>query len=171
MNPLVIHSDRITLKLLSREELVAWKEYPLAAEKMIGYPIDAEPIRDHLLFVFERKIENMNNDPENEKWLSYFALIFDNTIVGLIGPKGKPDENLEIEIGYGISKSYQNKGIMTEAVSAFCNHYFKNENVRSILAVTAPSNIASHKVLRKNGFFTYKSDNEEIHYKLTSLAV
>lgn len=169
MSPLVIHSDRISLQLLSRDELVAWKDHPLSAEKMIGYPIEAEPIRDHLLFVFEKKIENMDNDPENEKWLSYFAIIFDKTIVGLIGPKGKPDYNFEIEIGYGISKSYQNKGIMTEAVKAFCQHYFKNENVRNMIAVTAIANIPSQKVLLKNGFRTYKTDLEKIHYRLTGL--
>lgn len=99
-------------------------------------------------------------NPGSEMWNSYFAIIYSKTIVGLIGSKGEPIKGC-IEIGYGISDKYRNRGFMTEAVSIFCDWFFNNTEVKIIRAETDRSNISSQKVLIKNGF--KKIENGEFH--------
>jgi [ribosomal protein S5]-alanine N-acetyltransferase len=61
----------------------------------------------------------MKSDPGNDHWYSYFAIIREGKLIGMIGSKGKPDENNSIEVGYGISEKYFNNGFTTEALGYF----------------------------------------------------
>ncbi len=135
--------------LLSKYALEIWRDNPKKTEELLGYSIDSEEIEGDLRRAFNIKIENMNNDPGNEKWYSYFAMIVDSRIIGSIGAKGKPDKDGSIEIGYGISPNYEGNGYTTEAVSMFCHYYFSNHLVKAIKACTDLSNTASQKVIIK----------------------
>jgi [ribosomal protein S5]-alanine N-acetyltransferase len=158
MNTIRINGNNVSLLLLSKNILIKWLRDIHDAEVTIGYVIDSEPVEGHLKHVFELKINNLNDNPNNEIWFSYFAIIYLNTVVGLIGPKGKPINN-SIEIGYGLLNKYWNKGIMTESVSILCDWYFENTSVTVISADTDNTNISSQKVLIKNGFKLCKTDN------------
>lgn len=70
--------------------------------------------------------------------------------IGGIGFKNTPTERGEVEIGYGISRSYQGRGVATEAVTALCD--FALLGVRVVLADTDRENVASQRVLEKCGF-------------------
>lgn len=157
-----ITGKTINLKLLTKEELVTWLKDQKAAEVCIGYRIEAVKIEGPLLHAFEKKIENMDNDPGNEIWYSYYAIIYKKTIIGTIGPKGKPDSNNNIEIGFGISEKYRNKGMATEAAGLFCEWYFENTTIKAIIAETAKENRASQKVLKKNSFQILKEEKSTI---------
>ena len=65
---------------------------------------------------------------------------------------GEPNENGEIEIGYGTYEEFQNRGFMTEAVDGMIQWAKKQPAVKSIIADTDKSNTASYLVLLKNGF-------------------
>jgi ribosomal-protein-alanine N-acetyltransferase len=70
------------------------------------------------------------------------------TVVGQLGEKGAPDA-LEIqEIGYGFG--VQSRGFATEAVGALATHLLSFR--QGVSAHTEPDNIASQRVLAKNGF-------------------
>jgi RimJ/RimL family protein N-acetyltransferase len=125
---------------------------------------------DYLLFVFNKKIENMEKNPGNEKWFSYYAIIKNDCIIGLIGPKGKPI-NDGIEIGYGINEKYSNQGYMSEAIKIFCDYYFNNENIECIIADTSIDNIGSQKVLLKNKFLIKEKNNENITFELRKISL
>lgn len=71
-------------------------------------------------------------------------------LIGGIGFKSSPDERGEIEIGYGISGSYQARGVATEAVLALCE--FAQRRTVVVLAETDRENVASQRVLEKCGF-------------------
>ncbi|SOC23383.1 ribosomal-protein-alanine N-acetyltransferase [Ureibacillus xyleni] len=73
----------------------------------------------------------------------------DNTIIGDIGFKGKPDSENTIEVGYGMIPSAQNKGYATEAVSEIIKWAFSFENVEKIVAECFNDNLASIRVLEK----------------------
>ncbi len=166
MEEIRIRGNKVTLTLLSKIALETWRDDSKKAEQLFGYSIDSEEIEGNLQRAFNIKIENMNNDPGNEKWYSYFALIVDGRIIGTIGAKGKPDKDGIIEIGYGISPKYERNGYTTESVSIFCHYFFSNHLVKAIKACTDISNSASQRLLIKNGFDYLGIENGEKVYML-----
>lgn len=73
-------------------------------------------------------------------------------LIGIIGHYKIQPENHRCEIGYMILKKYWGKGIVTEAIDVVLKYGFEDLNMHSIEAVIDPENIASEKVLLKNGF-------------------
>ena len=58
----------------------------------------------------------------------------------------------DAEIGYLLTPEYESKGIMTEATRQFCELVFDTLNLRRITSKVCVPNIASWRVLEKNGF-------------------
>ncbi|WP_341398813.1 GNAT family N-acetyltransferase [Clostridium cadaveris] len=57
-------------------------------------------------------------------------------MVGAADFKDIPNQNGEVEIGYGLGKEFEHNGYMTEAVKAMCELALKQEGVRNIIAET-----------------------------------
>ena len=72
--------------------------------------------------------------------------------IGLLGIFKIYEENFRAEIGYMILPDYHNQGIVTEALEAIIKYGFDVMNLHSLEAIIDPQNIASEKVLLKNGF-------------------
>ncbi|MDX8045867.1 GNAT family N-acetyltransferase [Gracilibacillus sp. S3-1-1] len=89
-----------------------------------------------------------------------------NTIIGDIGFKGKPNEQQTIEVGYGIVPSEQGNGYATEAVAAIIEWACSSKKVRTITAQCQRENIPSNKVLMKLGFQHIKSENDMLKWAL-----
>jgi [ribosomal protein S5]-alanine N-acetyltransferase len=87
----------------------------------------------------------------------------ERTAVGLMGFKGQPDANQSIEIGYGINASHHRQGIATEAVGALVDWTLESGFAKRVTAETLETNLASGRVLEKNGFtrFGERFDTEE----------
>ena len=58
----------------------------------------------------------------------------------------------DAEIGYLLTPEYESGGIMTEATILFCELVFDTLNLRRITSKVCVPNIASWRVLEKNGF-------------------
>ena len=56
------------------------------------------------------------------------------------------------EVGYALSTAYQAQGLMTEALAQLLEDLFSNTNLERIEARCAIDNVASRRVLEKNGF-------------------
>jgi RimJ/RimL family protein N-acetyltransferase len=69
----------------------------------------------------------------------------------LIGMLAFQDDGL-LELGYWLAKPLWGQGVMTVAVRAACHHAFFVWDVDVILASCFVSNVASRRVLEKNGF-------------------
>ena len=164
MNQINIGNNNVSLSLLSKDDLSNWLEKGSKVGMISNLPVDTEEFDEYLKFVYQTKINNMEKDPGQEIWYSYYSIIFENRIIGTIGPKGKQDSTGTIEIGYGISEKYWNRGIITNAIGIFCDWYFKNTSINSIKAETNVTNIASQKVLIKNGFSITIKNNERITF-------
>jgi ribosomal-protein-alanine N-acetyltransferase len=72
--------------------------------------------------------------------------------IGIIGFFKTEKENFRTELGYMLFPEYHNKGYVTEAVNTLLNFAFNTLNFHSIQAIIDPKNLASEKVLLKNGF-------------------
>ena len=75
-----------------------------------------------------------------------------NCIVAELGFKGLPNSKGEIEIGYGTMPGQEKKGYMTEAVGGMLTWAASRPDVHCMLAETDENNLASIRIVQKNGF-------------------
>ena len=78
--------------------------------------------------------------------------------VGLMGSKGGPNEQGDLEIGYGLNLEHWGRGYATEALRALLPHWQATRGVRRVTAETSVSNAASARVLEKCGFVRVGED-------------
>lgn len=84
---------------------------------------------------------------------TYFAIEFDGELVGSIGLILQQDVyRKSAEIGYWIGEPFWGKGIASKAVELILDYGFKNLDIVRIFTGIFDYNIASQKVLIKNGF-------------------
>jgi predicted acetyltransferase len=120
-----------------------------------------DAIRNDLL----PKITDKTNDPlYHTMWLVVEKK--QSAIIGGICFHGEPDENGEVEIGYGTDEPFQNRGYMSETIAGFIHWIDKNKKARVIKAETESNNIASIRVLEKNGFKINQQTEGGLIFKL-----
>ena len=90
----------------------------------------------------------------------------ENVIIGDGGFKGIPNNNGEIELGYGIIKSKRRQGYAYEAVTSLIKWSLSQDNVKIITANCLKSNIASINLIKKLRMIEVKQDDELIYYAL-----
>ena len=106
------------------------------------------------------RLPNPYTEKDAEEWLKmvtdndtitgiYRAIVCDRKLIGSISVEKKDDD---AEIGYMLLNEYSNKGIGTEAVRQVCSIAFKILSLEQITANVFQPNIASIRVLLKNGF-------------------
>ncbi|HYN09410.1 MAG TPA: GNAT family N-acetyltransferase [Vicinamibacterales bacterium] len=73
----------------------------------------------------------------------------------------------EIEVGYAFSPAFWGQGLATE-VTAACIGYARDElRLKTIVAITAPANLASQRVLLKNGLvYDHETTIENVVWSL-----
>ena len=90
------------------------------------------------------------NDGKEGVWRS---IVLDGQIVGSISVESKADENYAVgAIGYMILTPFWSQGIGTEAVWQICGIAFRELALERIIGEVFPENLASARVLEKNGF-------------------
>ena len=98
-------------------------------------------------------INNIDAKIESKEGINWgITLKGDDTLIGIIGFYRINAENYRAEIGYILHPSQSGKGLISEAVKKLVTYGFNTMNLHSIEAVIAPENVASAKVLEKNGF-------------------
>jgi len=149
----MIETENLKIYAASQDEM----------EKFIELQTD-----DVLKAAYTEMLNGCIENPEQWEWYAIWMIeLKDGTHIGELCFKGL-DSNGVVEIGYGITKKYQDHGYATEAVKAISSWAFQEPKVSSIEAEIDEKNIASKKVLEKCGFiFTGKKGTEGLLYKLT----
>ena len=86
--------------------------------------------------------------------------------IGTAGFFGPPDASGEVTVGYGMVEPERGKGYGTEAVAALIEVCRAHAGVAAINADTDLDNIASQRVLEKNGFQRVRTTEELCYYTL-----
>ena len=90
------------------------------------------------------------NDGKEGVWR---AIVVDGQVVGSISVERMANENRSVgTIGYMILTPFWSQGIGTEAVRQICGSAFRELALERILGEVFPENLASARVLEKNGF-------------------
>ena len=75
-------------------------------------------------------------------------------------------ENNRAELGYWIAEKFWNKGYTTEAVNEILKFSFEELQLNKVIAVYVNTNIASGKIMEKNGMIKEgEFKNHDIKYK------
>lgn len=118
--------------------------------------VDRSYLSDRMPFPYE--------DSDAEWWLNmvrnaegtdglFRAVIVDGHVVGSVSVERKTDVyRIDGELGYMLLTDYWSHGITTKAISQVCKSAFDALGLGRITAHVFASNIASIRVLEKNGF-------------------
>ena len=144
-----LETERLILRRVDKndiKEVLALRSNP-ETMKYIPRPLlkNDEDALAHIAMIDE-KIESN----EGINWA--ITIKGDPKLIGVIGHYRIQKEHYRAEIGYMILPEYNGKGIVTEAVREAVKYGFEVMKLHSIEAVIEPDNLASAKVLEKNGF-------------------
>lgn len=144
-----IETERLLLRRLNEgdvDEVFAMRSNP-DVMKYIPRPIakTKEDALEHINMIEAKIIENTG--------INWGITIKGNPkIIGIIGHYRIQPENYRAEIGYMSLSEHNGKGYITEAIKAVVEYGFEQMKLHSIEAIIDPGNIASERVLQKNGF-------------------
>lgn len=152
---------------LTPNQLKLWIENIGALEQELNCSCKAEPMKGFFLTIVKGQLERTEKDSDHYLWHSFWLLIrkSDRIVVGSADFKNVPDENGEVEIGYGLGKEYEHNGYMTETVKTMCEWALQQESVLAVIAETELDGFASQRILEHCHFKKYK-EAETLWWKL-----
>ena len=140
----------------SRIQLKKWDLTDADDLSAIGNAVDRTFLSDRLPFPYTKEDADwwLNMIAEHEGKDGVFrAILLDDKIIGTISIEQKSGVyRKDAEIGYFLLTDNQSKGLMTEAVKQICEIAFSELDITRITGLVYEPNIASQKVLKKNGF-------------------
>jgi RimJ/RimL family protein N-acetyltransferase len=160
-NMFEIHTPRLRLIPLREPQLHLLTTQRSHLELELGlqphpFSLNAAPsfIEEFLQAIPAHVIPQMKEHPDDWLWHTHWLMVAktENVIVGGIGGSGLPDEEGKVMIGYFVDAQVENRGIGTEAVTAFTTWLFQHPQTEIIVADTLVDGIGSQQVLQKNGF-------------------
>jgi len=165
----MIETERLILKPLTYDQLVKYTKCDNSLEKELNLHETSRIISPELKEAFEQTIlPNVADKTKNYLFSTLWTAILkaENKMVGDLCIVGEPNEDGEIEIGYGTYDEFQGKGFMTEIVGGIIEWTKTQSNVKSVIASTDKTNTASFKVLEKNNFIKIGETETYLNWKL-----
>ena len=162
-------TQRLTLTALTADQLRQALSHPERLGASLNCLLAEGCFSDASRRAIYVKLDKMDQaDEPLHSWFTYWLIVLreEKVAAGLVGYKGAPDDNGEVEIGYGISPAYQGKGYMTEAVHGLVEWAFRQPGCGSVCAETLRTNIASQRVLQKNGFILTRETPVELYWRI-----
>ena len=127
----------------------------------VSRPVMAPAVVQHALRVKKQRL--INASAKEFAWHTYWLMVITSEPfgAGLIGFKGIPDNNGEVEIGYGIDAAWRNKGYTTEATRMLIDWALQQDTCLAVTAWSDKDNTASARVLQKAGMFVGRETEEQ----------
>ena len=145
----VLTTERLVLRELRSEDapaVFAMRSDPIVME-LVRRPLAASIDDAHALIA---KIKGIQAAHDGAQWA--ITLKGDDTFIGLIGLWRIVKEHHRAELGYTLSRAHWGRGILTEAIAPVLDQGFRTFGCHSVEAICDPRNVASMRVLEKNGF-------------------
>ena len=151
----MLETKRLLIKPLTYNQLIKYIKCNNSLEEELNLNKTSRTISVELKEAFEQTIlPNVKDTSKNYLFSTLWTAISkdESKMIGDLCIVGEPNEEGEIEIGYGTYDEFQNKGYMTEIVGGIIAWAKTQPAVKSIIASTEKTNTASFKVLEKNMF-------------------
>jgi RimJ/RimL family protein N-acetyltransferase len=150
-----IETNRLTIIPLTYDQLVKYIQVDNSLEDELNLNPTSRSISPELKEALEQTIlPAVADSDKNYLFSTLWTIILksENKMVGDLCFVGEPNDDGEIEIGYGTYESFRGKGFMTEAVGGLTGWAKKQPGVKAIVASTDKDNIASFTILTRNNF-------------------
>jgi [ribosomal protein S5]-alanine N-acetyltransferase len=144
-----IETDRLVLRHVVSEDLTAFYEIFSDPEVTLYTPRTPLQSLSEAEELFERMFTLTKQRPIS-RW--GIALKEDHTLIGLCGFISWEIRSRKAEVAYVLSRTWWNRGLMTEALQAVLAFGFATLQIHRIEALCEPQNLASAQVLKKCGF-------------------
>lgn len=151
----MLETKRLRFIPLTYDQLVQYAKADNSLERGLNLHDSNETLSPDLAEALEHAILPAVADPSKNYLYSTLWIAIskaENKITGALCMMGEPNENGEIEIGYGTYEAFRGRGIMTEMVAGIFEWAQTQPRVKSITASTDQTNAASYTVLLKNDF-------------------
>jgi ribosomal-protein-alanine N-acetyltransferase len=110
-----------------------------------------EPSRDETFFTVERQRERIEQGAEDDRWM--WAIVDDGAIAGLIALNDVLRGALQLaNVGYWVDRRHNGRGLASAALADVVDFAFGEAQLHRLEAGTQPDNLASQRVLERNGF-------------------
>ena len=144
-----LRTERLLLRPLSMsdaESMFAYRGDPEVARFQSWEPQSLEDVRAFLSAQHDR-------NPDEPGW-HQLAIVErrTGTLLGDIGVHLLESDPRQVELGFTLAPSAQNRGHATEAVRAVLHHLFGHHNKHRVFASTDPRNVRAIALLHRLGF-------------------
>ena len=144
-----LRTERLLLREVVKSDVQ--EVFYLRSNPVVLEYINREPARtEEDVIKFIDLVHNNRVNGEGIQWA--VTLHESDKLLGLISFWRLDKPNYRAEIGYVLHDSMQRKGIMNEALQAVARYAFREMKLHSIEANINPGNVASMRILEKNGF-------------------
>lgn len=151
---MLVNTERLELHALNAPQMRLWLGDLSALEKELSCSYKAEALEGIFLKIVEGQAVLTEENADKYYWHSFWFLIrkSDRVVVGSADFKAGPNENGEVEIGYGLGREFEHNGYMTEAVAAMSAWAKAQDGVSHVVAETDLDNAPSQNILKRCGF-------------------
>jgi [ribosomal protein S5]-alanine N-acetyltransferase len=165
----MIETERLILIPLTHEQLIKYMRLDNSLETDLNLNEASRTISPELKEALGQTIlPNVADKNKNYLFSTLWTVISkdENKMVGDLCFVGEPNEEGEVEIGYGTYEEFRKRGFMTEAVGGMIKWAEKQPNIRSIIASTEKSNIDSFSILERNNFIKFGETGTLYNWRL-----
>ena len=165
----MIETPRLILKPLTLEQLLKYVKCDNSLETELNLNECTRKISKQLEEALVQTIlPNVADNTKNYLYSTLWTAISkeENRMIGDLCIHGEPNAEGEIEIGYGTYAEFQGRGYMTEIVAGIIRWIKEQRVVNAVIATTEKTNVASFKVLEKNGFFKSGETETSFNWRL-----
>lgn len=160
----MIETPRLTLLPLSLDQLRLHITDNTQLEVSLGLMPGHREVDAYLLSVITHFTVPRLKDPANNPFYHTIWIAIDRNTRQIVADakfKGEPDDDdATVEIGYGTYPAFQGRGYMTELVGGLVRWASQQPGVERVVADTQVDNVASQRVLQKNGFEQFDQIDE-----------
>lgn len=164
----MIETKRLLLKPLTHDQLVKYLRCDQSLEKELNLADSSRTVSPELKEALEQTIlPNVADPTKNYLYGTLWTAISkaEQKMVGDLCIVGEPNENGEIEIGYGTYSEFRGQGFMTEIVGGIIAWAQTQPAVKALTASTDRTNVATFRVLQKNDFHQVGETDAQLFWK------
>lgn len=144
-----LESERLLLRRITNDDVQEVFELRSNPETMRYIPRPLVTNYDEAL----AHIKMINDKIDTNEGINWAVTLKGNTkLLGIVGHYRIQWHNFRSEIGYMFLPECHGQGIATEVISLLIDYGFNDMKMHSLEAVIDPRNLASGRVLEKNGF-------------------
>ncbi|MHC1774249.1 MAG: GNAT family N-acetyltransferase [Lentimicrobium sp.] len=165
----MIETPRLVLLPLTYSQLLKYLKNDGSLEHELSLNASVREISPELKEALEETIiPHVADLSKNFLYSTLWTVVLkeQNQMAGDLCFYGEPNENDEIEIGYGTYEVFRGRGYMTEAVGGILEWARLQPGLKAIVASTEKLNAASFAVLEKNHFHKTGESDTLFYWRL-----